>query len=585
MIKLEKLYSEPEIFDPIQFDYGLNIIMGEKSELSKKKIGVGKTICIEFLNFCLLKDFSHSRLALIPKGIVPSETKIKLDLKFNNYNLTIIRTFGDKNSVQIFKDGEEIFFDKVADASNYLADLYFEHYAASCKRISFTNLLYPIIRDERSEFKDIIQCFDTTLRIPRDFKPHLFYFGLYNDLFSSINETLKTLEKKKKYSTETKKEIVKISGNIKDAKAKLNELESEVSKINTSIEQLKSNDSFEVIQADINNLEKSLSELRVKQKAINYEIKKIESLPKPEHISENELTIIFNQFKKGLGNMVEKSIEELKTFKSKIDNFRNTLVNTRLESLKSELFIINEKVRELDNACSDKIKLLDSNGLFLKDLRTSIKVLETKSRELSHLKTLIDMYDLVEREKKTLRNQTSNFTTSLDDFILENQKIIKSFENTILDIHEKIMDSREASFGITTTSNKEFVIFNLKIADKGSHSTNRMQVFIYDLALLFNEYTKLKHPKFLIHDNIFQVDDDDSLCKSLNFLYKESLNSLNEFQYIVTINSDLIDSLMSQELLEFNPYEYKKAGFTKANRFLKTDKYDENDSTPKSKAF
>lgn len=55
MIKINKLYSEPEIFTPISFDFGVNIIMGEKSEKTNKKIGVGKSVCIEFINFCLLK--------------------------------------------------------------------------------------------------------------------------------------------------------------------------------------------------------------------------------------------------------------------------------------------------------------------------------------------------------------------------------------------------------------------------------------------------------------------------------------------------------------------------------------------------
>ena len=71
MIKINKLYSEPEIFDPIFFDYGVNIIMGEKSDSTNKKIGVGKSVCIEFINFCLLKRIADSRLNLIPKNKAP----------------------------------------------------------------------------------------------------------------------------------------------------------------------------------------------------------------------------------------------------------------------------------------------------------------------------------------------------------------------------------------------------------------------------------------------------------------------------------------------------------------------------------
>jgi uncharacterized protein YydD (DUF2326 family) len=83
MIKINRLYSEPEIFTPILFDFGVNIIMGEKSEKTNKKIGVGKSVCIEFINFCLLKRISDSRLNLIPKKnaeIIESQIKLDFDL-------------------------------------------------------------------------------------------------------------------------------------------------------------------------------------------------------------------------------------------------------------------------------------------------------------------------------------------------------------------------------------------------------------------------------------------------------------------------------------------------------------------------
>ncbi len=109
---------------------------------------------------------------------------------------------------------------------------------------------------------------------------------------------------------------------IQDAKAHLNELESEVIKINASVERLKNNESFDIIQSDLIKIESSINELRTKQKAIRYEIKQIDSLPKPENISENEISILFNQFKKGLGDMVEKSLIEVKL---NLTRFRSTV--------------------------------------------------------------------------------------------------------------------------------------------------------------------------------------------------------------------------------------------------------------------
>ena len=167
MIKINRLYSEPEIFTPISFDFGVNIIMGEKSEKTNKKIGVGKSVCIEFINFCLLKRISDSRLNLIPqKNADIIESQIKLDFDFNNKKVTVSRSIRNPEKVSIQIDDENINFEKLDDASEYLGNLYFQDYQAKTTRLSFRNLLQPIIRDERSEFKDLIKCFDTNKSIP-----------------------------------------------------------------------------------------------------------------------------------------------------------------------------------------------------------------------------------------------------------------------------------------------------------------------------------------------------------------------------------------------------------------------------------
>lgn len=569
MIKLTRLYSEPPIFEPIQFEYGLNVIMGEKSESSDKKIGVGKSVCIEFINYCLLKKFSDSRLSLIPKATIAPETKIKLDLTFNSSKLTIVREIGNSSQVTIFQEEEEIVFDNIENASKFLGNLYFLDYPASLSRISFRNLLAPIIRDERSEFKDIIQCHDTKRNIPKDYKPHLFFLNFDLELYSRIGKTIKELKKKSDYFSETRKILTKNKQRkVTDAKAHLNELESEVSKINSSIEKLRSNESFDVIQAELVNIESNLHDLRIRQKAIKYEIRQIDSLPQPENISSNEITILFNQFKKGLGDLVEKSIEDVKTFKNKIDNFRNTIVNNRLESLKLELSTLNYEVRQLDEEYSEKVRLLDTKGEFLKDLKTSIKIFESKNKELATLRALIERYDQAEREKKNLRTKKSNEISELDDEIFEKKKTIDSFKDTILDFHERIMGNREAHFEIKTTSRKEFVNFILRTDDDGSHTTERMKVFLYDMALMFNEKTKENHPLFLIHDNLFDKDDD-SLAKSLTFLHKQEQNYPNEFQYILTLNRDMTDALEMKKLIKFSINNYIRASFTKDKRFLK----------------
>src|SRR6202012_3946025 len=107
-----------------------------------------------------------------------------------------------------------------------------------------------------------------------------------------------------------------------------------------------------------------------------------------------------------------------------------------------------------------------------------------------------------------------------------------SLERTILNVHQFIQGNRKASFEVRTTATKQIIDIVMRIDDDGSHSVEREKVFIYDIALLLNDFTKVRHPGLLVHDNIFDVDDD-TLRKSLEFLLTEAEFDFEQ-QYILT---------------------------------------------------
>jgi len=73
---IKRLYTDPAIITAIEFEPGVNIILGESDETSSKNNGVGKSLCIEFLNFALLKKKSESRVAKVPQENLDPSTFI-----------------------------------------------------------------------------------------------------------------------------------------------------------------------------------------------------------------------------------------------------------------------------------------------------------------------------------------------------------------------------------------------------------------------------------------------------------------------------------------------------------------------------
>ena len=571
-IRLNRLYSESNIFEEISFHDGVNIILGEKYDDSsvkgRKTNGVGKSMSIEFLDFGFLNDYEKSRIAKIPKEVFPLEENVILDLDIGDEAITIKRNRKQADQPVIIREGRTVSFDKLQDAREYLTGLIFPKLNGK-KVPSFRNLFSILMRDERSEFTDIIKCHDLTKKIPDDLSAHLFLLGFSLEAYKNTLETIKEIEAVNTVIAKDKKELTQEGKKkISDVQAELNALEDELQKLEDAIESFKTNETFDSMEADLIELEDLLDQLRKRQKALRYDYEKIRKMPKPEQIDDREIELVYKQFKSELGNAVVKSLNEVVGFKNKIEEFQRTLVNQKAKELESQLKSIAEQIRVLDDEYSEKLKVIDKKGV-LKNLKVSLKIYEAKKDSISHTKFLFDQYEKNEKKKRMLNLQKTQQLMEIDSEIEQNKEIMDDFIDTILEIHESIMGNKECSFSLQTVDKarkKTPVELTLRIYDDGSHSVDRTKVFIYDMALLFNQYTRDRHPLFLVHDNIFDVDQD-TLVQCLNYIYKQE-EQYQDFQYILTLNRDKIENEEQRKLIQMDIDEHQVAVFTKEKKFL-----------------
>lgn len=571
-IRLNRLYSENNVFEEISFHDGVNIILGEKYDDSsvkgRKTNGVGKSMCIEFLDFCFLSDYDKSRVAKIPKEVFPLEENVMLNLDIGAETIIIKRNREQADQPVIIREGKTVSFDKLQDARDYLTGIIFSELNGKTVP-SFRNLFSILMRDERSEFKDIIKCHDLTKKIPDDLTAHLFLLGFSLEAYKNTVETIKEIGKITTVLSKEKKELTQDGQKkISDVRAELNALEDELKKLEDAIESFKTNETFDSMEADLIELEELLDQLRKRQKALRHDYEKIRKMPKPEQIDDREIELVYNQFKSELGNAVVKSLNEVVGFKNKIEDFQRTLVNQKAKELESQLKSIAEQIRILDDEYSEKLKIIDKKGV-LKNLKISLKIYEAKKESISRTKFLFEQYEKHEKKKRILNLQKTQQIMEIETEIEQNEEMMDSFMETILQIHEFIMGNRECSFSIQTidkAQSKTPVELVLRIYDDGSRSVDRTKVFIYDMALLFNQYTRDRHPLFLVHDNIFDVDQD-TLVRCLNYIYSQE-EQYQDFQYILTLNRDKIENEEQRKLIRMDIDEHQVAVFTKEKKFL-----------------
>lgn len=574
-ICLEKLSSENGVFDEIIFHDGINLILGEKYDDSnikgRKTNGVGKSMCIEFIDFTFLCDYSKSRIAKIPKEVLPEEEDIILELTIGEESVTIKRNRKNQEKPIFYHENKRVQFNKLADAREYLRELIFGELTG--KNVpSVRNLLSILIRDEKSEFADILKCHDLTRRIPDDLTVHLYMLDISLDNYKKVLDTIQEVDKTTTALNKIKKELTDNgSKKISDVKAELNELDGELVQLEEAIETFKTNDAFSSIETELVELENQLDQLRGHQKILKLEYDKIRSLPKPEQVDDTEIELVYNQFKENLGNTVVKSLNEVVGFKNKVEQFQRVLINQKARELEKQIADISEKIRNLDDQYARKIQIIDKKGV-LKNLKTGLRIYESKREAAAHTQLLFDQYDQYDKQRRQLNIRKQEQLLHIDDDIEAMANELKSFKMTISDIHESIMGNRECSFDIKAQPKGQSKIpleIALRIFDDGSHSVDRTKVFIYDMALMFNEYTSNRHPRFLVHDNIFDVDQD-TLVQCLNYIYKQEEYD-SGFQYILTLNRDKIENEERRKLIKMDVDAHEVAIFTKKKKFLKRD--------------
>lgn len=573
-IRIDRLSSQNNTFDEIVFRDGVNLILGEKYDEStshgKKTNGVGKSMSIEFLDFGFLCDYERSRISKIPEGVFGMDEEVILDLTIGREPVSIRRSRKEQDRPVIIRDGKRTQFNKLQDARDYLTGLVFEK-MNGVEVPSFRSLISLLIRDERSEFADILKCYDLSRRIPADLSPHLFLLGISLENYKKVLDTIKDIERTKTILGNAKKELTQNGEKkIADVKAELNDLESELSRLEEAMEAFKSNDAFASMESEIVDLENMMEQLRQRQKILKFEFQRIKGLPKPEQIDDSEIELVYNQFKSNLGSAVVRSLNEVVSFKNKVEEFQNVLVNRKARELESQIDEISKQLRVLDEQYAEKIRIIDKKGV-LKNLKTGLRIYEAKHDALSHMQFLFDQYDQYDKQKKHLGVEKGQELLEIDNAIESLSTELKSFTTTILDIHETIMDNRECSFEIKTRGDNSKIPLDisLRIYDDGSHSVDRTKVFIYDMALMFNEYTSKRHPLFLVHDNIFDVDQD-TLVQCLNYLYKQE-EYYPEFQYILTLNRDKIENEERRKQIKMDIDAHRIAVYTKGSKFLKQD--------------
>ncbi len=571
-LRLHRLFSQPEVFTPVHFHSGINLILGEKGQgstpLEKKVNSVGKSLCVEFLQFALLANLRDSRVARVPPEVLSPDTTISLELSINDTRLQISRSLARPDEPVITVDGQSQSFASLSEALRYLEALLYRDLPAD-EGPSLRSLLSVLMRDERSKFTSVLSVLPADVKAMPDITPHLFLMGFETSDYRSVAQAAKAQDKQDKIVRALNSEATD-GGRLtrSEVGARMNQEQAEVAAIEEGLKALQAEPAYELLEKDIITLETQLADLRAKRRAGSFQLDRIEAMPQPEFIDETDVAIVYNQAKNGLGDLVVRSLEQARLFKKQIETFQRSLLQEEATRLRTEQTLLNQSIAQLADQHAAIMRQLDQKGT-LQELRLGLNQAVAKQERYHRRSHLLDQLQQEENTLAQRKSERSQALLALRLYLTQAKAIETEIGQTIASIHERIMGSRLAFFRLVLKDSapKNPVTVDLETQGDGGHSVERTKVFIYDTALLFAPCTQSHHPGLLLHDNLFDVDQD-TMVQCLNSLHERQAAGA-DFQYVLTLNREKIETEERLQLLKLDVDALRVATLTRSAPFLR----------------
>lgn len=565
-MKISKIYSNiPKVFEPIKFNDGFNVIIGEiqlHNDKDKDSHNLGKSKLADLIDFGFLKK-RNKEMFLFKHFDRFAEFVFYFEIKLNDGKyITIRRSVSDNSKIHIKRhDYDNQNFTTLSDAEWDYKKLTFDK--AKLLLDSLLNLTsispwdyrmaisYALRRQD--DFNDIFQLkkFGPKHISWKPYIGHLLGFDAENliknyELKNSIDKIAEKLD-------ELQKEIGLYQGDeeemLKDALAlKLQDAQ-------VIQEQL---DSFNFDESDTKtvedlseNIDSEIEELNRIRYYLTTNLKKLRRAeskqPTTFNISKTEQ--LFKEAGIMLGEQIKKSYEQLLEFNRKITVERTGFVKQQTLDLEHQLIDISSRLTELNTQKSQRVSFLTSTNIFEKykevstrlviinseihsirrklEISEQIKIKRSESRSLSNQKNEVIEKIRLNRES-VMHSETSIYKTVKENFT--------SFVKLVLDKDGRISTEQNGEGNLVFHAGFVNGDFNFTSESDGC-SYKKILCMGYDLAVNL-AYANKNFIRFVYHDGGLETLDSR---KKVEFLkYVRSIPGLYGTQYILTvIDSDL----------------------------------------------
>lgn len=540
-MRLIELRANHDSFHTVKFNQtGISIIASIQLTKDKKKTynSVGKSLTISLIHFCLGAKTTPDLKEKLSNWI------FYLDFKIYSETFTAERSV--ENSDTILLNNKEY---SLKAYTKLLETKLFAIQSDKPKYISFRGLIPRFIRYGSDGYIS----YDRFIR--EEEKQHVtrlinnaFLLGLDINLIlkkAEIKQKDKNIEQLKKQLKNPEFQALFGISKPKDLQIKAVELETSISKLKHNIDNFQIAEDYYEVKKEADNISQQLRERQNQIAQLKIIIANIEkSLNIQPDITKEQVLKLYTEAQVHLNDVIIKRLDELEEFNNKILVNRKKKLTQEKNMFAIKLQSIESEVIKLSSEENKKLQYLHSKGALDDYLKLS-QLLADQEKELHSLnqyrKLTSDYIIASDTNKSELMAEnitTETYLQESDDLISKNIAIFKSFV-------EKFYSEKSSGITVSNNEGNNTLRFDIKakIQDDAGNAVNEVKIFCYDWTILKAQHNHFV--KLLFHDS--KITGDMDTRQILTML--EIANSecrINDFQYIISLNQNVIDALKNE---------------------------------------
>lgn len=311
--------------------------------------------------------------------------------------------------------------------------------------------------------------------------------------------------------------------------------EEQVEELRSNIKGFRVVDSFNELEREANSLTASIrrfSDENTMDRALIEQLRSTYEAEAPP--SADELTAMYEAAGVQLGGLVRRRFDEVAQFHASIVQNRAHHVSEELGRAARRVAEREANQRMLDGRRGEILRTLQSGGA-LSELTGLQEELAKAQARLEELRSSYKIADELAVGKAGVRRARQDLLVELQEDHRERESQLSELIRRFEEFSARLYDERVGSLEIGASENGP--TFSIAINAGKSKGINNMQIFCFDLLLSEVCARRGIGPGFLVHDShLFDGVDERQIGRGLALAAE--IATVNNFQYIVTMNSD-----------------------------------------------